>query len=370
MRFMMQRWADKYAPKSVKEIVGQARIGESFVQWHDSWKPGSPALLLHGGPGTGKTSLVHAFARERGLDIVEINASDTRNADGVHALLGGAAKQQSLFRKGKIILVDEIDGLAGREDRGGVGAVITVMKESKFPVVMTANDAYDAKLKSLRTHVLMVPFGKVHLTSMVSRLRHICETEGVECDDEILKHVGRTSGGDMRAALTDLEMLARGRKKIERTHVSALGYREQEQDVFEALRIIFKTQTVATAVGALDNVDKDNEEIFWWLEQNVTAEYEDAHEVATAFDALSKADVFLSHVRHRQNWRFARYAKDVMCGGVALAKRAPYRKFTRYAPPQRLIAYARTRARRNAMKAACAKLTPHVHASGKKIMRD
>ncbi|MBI4017370.1 MAG: replication factor C large subunit [Candidatus Aenigmarchaeota archaeon] len=363
-------WAHKYAPSHVSDVIGQGRAVEAFAAWHGAWKPGSPAALLHGGTGTGKTALVHALARERSLDIVEINASDTRNADAVHALLGSASKQQSLFRRGKIILVDEVDGLAGREDRGGVGAVLTMLKESKFPVVLTANDAYDPKLRTLRAYVTLVPFGKVHMNSIVARLRQICVAEGVECEDATLKQVARTSGGDMRAALTDLETLARSRRKIEHADAAVLGYREQEQSVFDALRIIFKTQTLRNAVDAIERTDKDAEEIFWWLETNITNEYDDPHEVATAFDALSRSDVLRSRVRKRQNWRFARYATAVMCGGVALAKRAPYAKFTRYAPPQRLLAYGRTKARRNAMAAVCEKLTPHVHASARKIMRD
>lgn len=367
---MSQRWPDKYAPKSLKEIVGQEKTVNAFVSWYNSWKPGSPAALLHGGPGTGKTALVHALAKEKNLDIIEINASDTRNAETIHELLGGASKQQSLFRRGKIILVDEIDGLAGREDRGGVGAVSAILKESKFPVVLTANDAYDQKLRTLRAQTVLIPFGKAHLLRMVGRLKKICESERIECSDDVLKHIARTSGGDMRAALNDLETLAHGRKKIEKEHTGVLGYREQEQDVFEALRIIFKTQTLATAVGALERIDKEPDEIFWWLEQNVPSEYEDSHEIASALDALSRADLFRARIRKYQNWRFMRYMIGTMCGGVALAKREPYRKFTRYAPPQRLIAYTRTRARRKAMAEACAKLVPQLHASSKTIMRE
>lgn len=367
---MTQRWADKYSPRSLKEVVGQGSVIKEFVEWYGSWKPGAPALLLHGGPGTGKTSLVHALASERNLDIIEINASDTRNAESIETILGGATKQQSLFRKGKVILADEIDGLAGREDRGGVGALVKIIKESKFPVVLTANDAYDPKLRALRQHIVSVRAGKVHLNSLVARLRQICQSEGVECEDDLIKHVARTAGGDMRAALTDLETLSRGRTKLEKSHVGVLGYREQEQDVFEALRIIFKTRTLSTAIRSIDRIDKDPDELFWWLEQNVANEYEDAQEIAQAFEALSRADVFRSRIRKSQNWRFRKYMIDVMCGGVALAKQGAYAKFTRYAPPQRLIAYGRTKNRRAKMASACAKLSPHLHSSSKDILRD
>ena len=68
------------------------------------------------------------------FEIVEINASDLRNADSINSVLGAAINQQSLFARRKLILVDEVDGLAGREDRGGVAAISALVEKSTFPV--------------------------------------------------------------------------------------------------------------------------------------------------------------------------------------------------------------------------------------------
>ncbi|RLJ01257.1 MAG: replication factor C large subunit, partial [Candidatus Aenigmatarchaeota archaeon] len=146
-------WVEKYAPKKLNEIIGQSKAISQFLEWYEKWKPGDKAAMFYGQTGRGKTALVYAFANEKGLDVVEVNASDWRNKDVIEEVLGRASKQMSLFRRGKIILVDEVDGIAGREDRGGVGALIKVIKESKFPIVLTANDPYDKKLAQLRQYV-------------------------------------------------------------------------------------------------------------------------------------------------------------------------------------------------------------------------
>jgi replication factor C large subunit len=97
-------------------------------------------LVLHGPPGTGKTASVHALARELDLELIEVNASDVRNKASINELLGAALGQQSLFFKGNVILVDEADGLSGTKDRGGLQAVLALVKEARYPVIITANE--------------------------------------------------------------------------------------------------------------------------------------------------------------------------------------------------------------------------------------
>ena len=43
------------------------------------------------------------------------------------------------------VLLDEVDGLQGREDKGGIQAIVSLLKEAKQPVILTANDIYSSK---------------------------------------------------------------------------------------------------------------------------------------------------------------------------------------------------------------------------------
>jgi hypothetical protein len=61
------------------------------------------------------------------------------------------------------------------------------------------------------------------------------------------------------------------------------------------------------------------------------------------FDALSKADLFRNRVSYRQNWRLKGYMIDLMTGGVAVAKKEMYRKFTRYQYPQNIMMLGRNK---------------------------
>src|SRR3989338_4756915 len=89
-------------------------------------------------------------------EIMEVNASDFRTKDQIQATIGQASRQQSLFQKDKLLLIDEIDCLSGIEDRGGASAVLEIIKESKTTIVMTANDLNNEKIKDIKKEVEII----------------------------------------------------------------------------------------------------------------------------------------------------------------------------------------------------------------------
>ena len=56
--------------------------------------------MIYGPSGTGKTCSVYAIANELGHEVVEVNASDMRNAEQINQKVGNAINQQSLFAVG------------------------------------------------------------------------------------------------------------------------------------------------------------------------------------------------------------------------------------------------------------------------------
>ncbi len=361
-------WTVRYKPKNLKEFVNQNEAVDVFLKWMKHW-PRGKALLFAGPAGTGKTSLVEAFAKEKNLDLIQLNASDYRSASAIKEVLGKSVLQQALFKKGKIFFIDEIDGLSGREDRGGVGEIIDMIKESRHPIILTANSPWDSRLRSLREHCQMVEFKKISVWDIEKRLKEICEKEKIEADKEVLRQLARISNGDLRSAINDLETVSQGKTKVTLQDLD-LGIRERETSVFDALRMIFKTKTALAAKLSINSVDKDPEEIFWWIENNIANEYEDKEEIAKAYDMLSKADLFRQRIYSRQYWRFKAYMIDLMTGGVATAKKEMYRKFTRYQYPSNLIVLGRSKFQRKDEKERLLALSQQLHCSRRKIKKE
>jgi len=82
----MMDWTEKYRPQSLDDVIGNPGAVSTLKMWAESWNNGIPekrAVVLIGTPGIGKTTSAEALARDMGWSIIEMNASDQRNADAI-----------------------------------------------------------------------------------------------------------------------------------------------------------------------------------------------------------------------------------------------------------------------------------------------
>jgi replication factor C large subunit len=331
----MAPWMKKYTPKSASEIpqddVGM--IKDFIVNYKKQKKKG---LLLYGPPGSCKSSSVYAIARELGLEIIETNASDSRSKKSIKGTIGEAMVQQSLFFKGKIILVDEVDGLSGTKDRGGIPEMVSLMQESAFPVICTANDPTPKKFSKLRRACKMVEFAALSMSHVLAALKTICDKEGIAYDESILRTISRRCGGDLRAAINDLETICVG-GVMDKEIANLLGDRDQTEQIEMALLKIFKTVDPQIALRSLDNVKEDLDKVLLWIEYNIPHEYKKPEDLARAFEHISRANIFKARIMKRQHWRFLTYIATLLTAGIATAKDEKYPGRIEYKQTTRLL---------------------------------
>jgi replication factor C large subunit len=162
-----------------------------------------------------------------------------------------------------------------------------------------------------------------------------------------LKFIAQRSGGDVRSAVNDLQALGQGKTRLTYEDVSWLSYRDRQDSIFNVLRMIFYGKTCGSAKQAANMADVDTDMLFEWIYENVPTHLTDPHDLATALNALSIADVYRGRIRTTRNWSFMRYVIDYMTAGVALARQNT--KTSGWIPfrfPQRIQMLSRSRAER------------------------
>lgn len=358
---MTYLWVEKYRPSKVSQVVGNKEAVTEFLAWIEGWKKGSPskkAVLLYGPPGVGKTSLVHAFAKENGWEIIELNASDFRTREVIEKVVGSASTLGSLTGAlGKIILVDEVDGIDARSDAGAVQALTRLLGETRVPIVMVANDPWDPKLAGLREACQLIKFNRIPKPTIASVLKKVAATEGLKISEDKIKEIAEKAGGDLRSALNDLQIAASGDIEV--------GVRDIEKEVFTALTTVFHSGKYSEAVRALENLDLDPAEFFTWVLDNAPDQLS-REDFANAMEYLAKADVFLQRVNNKQAWGLLRYAVPLMTAGVAVSKKTKPKQFVRYSYPSRIRFLSSTRAERELLDGICLKIGRALHMSGRK----
>jgi len=371
---MYSAWTLKHKPKTLSDVVGNEEPIQNLVSWVKSWDKGVPkhrAAFLHGSPGIGKTLSVEALANDLNLELVERNASDYRTEEAVQRFAGLASQSGTLFGKKRLILFDELDGIAGREDRGGVGAITQIVKAALVPIVLIANNAYDPRLGALRFYCEVIEFKRPPAGEVMKHLNRICSREDIKADETALKFIAQRSEGDVRSSVNDLQALAQGRKALTYEDVSWLAYRDRKEAIFNVLRLIFYGKSAEAAKRAVDMADVDPDMLFEWIYENLPYHLRDPHDLVRAMDSLATADLYRGRIRRSQNWVLTRYVIDFMTAGVAMAReRTQPAGFVPLRFPERIRKLSQTRAERQIQAEIGLKIKKRCHISANRAKKE
>jgi replication factor C large subunit len=240
------------------------------------------------------------------------------------------------------------------------------MKGSPFPMLITANNPWDKKFNSLRKTSILVEFKPLDSKDIFEVLKRSCIKESIVFEERALKSLARASGGDLRAALNDLELVSTN-GKITKENLEVLTERDKTETILNGLLRVFKTRDFDIAVTAFDEVDEDFNQLFLWIEENLPKEYS-GENLVNGFNALSKADIYYGRIRRRQYWRFLVYIRVLITAGIALAKKEKNPNLVKYEPTKRLLRIWMARNKLSKKINIASKIAQAVHSSSKRSL--
>jgi len=366
-------WVEKYRPKKIEDIIGNEEAKATFIEWLKGKRKTKKAVLLYGPPGVGKTALANAAAKECGFSIIEMNASDTRSEKAVNAIAKPATSYLALDTfttesQGNLLFLDEVDGIAGNEDRGGVSAIIEIVEKSRVPVIMAANDPDIDKLRPLKKVCLLVRFHQIRLPLIIALLQKICLLEHVKADFEALEHIAQNSQGDVRSAINDLQSLCEENHVLTLQDTMALASRNKDISMDETLRGFFAAKSIEEVSSLLFRSSIDYDEFIMSVADNLPRRYPNADELAAAYDYVSQADLFRGRIG-TEHWHLLKYFFNELSEAAAVAPES-YKPFEFISPPIRIITLFWTKGKRTMLDSICGKIGAQCHVSHSKAKHD
>ncbi len=208
----MQReeiWTEKYRPRRLDEVVGQAHIMrnlKSYVRERNL-----PHLIFSGPAGVGKTAAAVALARELfgetwSENFTELNASDERGIEVVRNTIKNFARTMPIGDSGfKIIFLDEADALTDAAQ----SALRRTMERYSGTCRFILSCNYSSKIiEPIQSRCSVYRFRLLPDDAIAARISYIADREGLKLQDGTLDAITYVAMGDMRRAINALQSAA------------------------------------------------------------------------------------------------------------------------------------------------------------------
>jgi len=308
-------WTNKYEPKHSKDLQNHQYIVNSFRCWLNKWeytysrKKEKKAVIFNGPSGVGKTLLARIVSKESGFEVLELKPSDfsdekplkNRKTD-IFQMISDLTTNHSVSivdqKQRNILIVDDLDSLSSEIIKSFSRAI----PQSKTPIIFISGNKYRQKVRELREMCYELNFQRFKTHSIMKIVHQIAIAEGFRYGEKFLKDLAKTSDGDLRLAINQLQFIKSSNKlsnfsKDIVTNPYALYEMFVEQTV--VLNIRDRLNMVVQNFELLRSILREK---FSSFKVYATSKYDALSLHAKITEGVSVGDEILSFVRNKQKW--------------------------------------------------------------------
>jgi len=218
-------FVEKYRPDTIDGYIGNEHFIADLQKWITEGN--LPNLLLHGSPGTGKTTAAKLIVKNIQCDFIYINCSDENGIDTIRETVKQFASAAT-FQPIKVVILDEADFLTINAQAALRNIIESFSGNTRF--IFTCNFV-ERIIEPLQSRLTLYELSSPPIKQVARHLASILDKESIVFDNKDLSVIVKKTYPDIRRALNTIQ----GSIRKDTLVVESLGEANYPQQISDAL---------------------------------------------------------------------------------------------------------------------------------------